>query len=46
MTNEEEKKPPDQQKPALPMEKVRQHKCAESDSLQPTPERQAKTGGK
>jgi hypothetical protein len=33
-----------EQKPPVPPHKIGQHKSAEVDALQPTPERKAKTG--
>jgi hypothetical protein len=46
MAKSESKKVSGQQKPAVPPTKIGRHKTAEIDSLQPTPERKAKTGEK
>jgi hypothetical protein len=46
MPNEESKKAAEEPKPAVPPQNIGEHKCAEVDSLQPTPERKAKTGEK
>ncbi len=46
MAKNESKKAPGSQKPPVPPEKIGKHKSPEIDSLQPTPERKAKTGEK
>jgi hypothetical protein len=46
MPNEESKKVSGEQNVPVPPQKIGRHKCAEVDSLQPTPERKAKTGEK
>jgi hypothetical protein len=46
MPDDESKKTAGEQQPAVPPDKVGEHKCAEVDALQPTPERKAKTGEK
>jgi len=44
--NESNKATGEQNQPPPPPEKIGEHKCAEVDALQPTPERKAKTGEK
>jgi hypothetical protein len=44
MPKEEIKKQPGRPKPPVPPQSIGKHKSMEMDSLQPTPERTAKTG--
>lgn len=46
MPKEELKKQPGKPKPPVPPQSIGKHKSMEMDSLQPTPERIAKTGKK
>ena len=46
MPDDESKKAAGEEQPAVLPDKVGEHKCAEADALQPTPERKAKTGEK
>jgi hypothetical protein len=46
MPKEELKKLPDKRKPPTSAETIGKHKSMEMDSLEPTPDRKAKTGKK